>query len=135
MGNHFCRAQLFHPDYQQPLYRSNIKLEENELPIFECCTGIGYLLLTTKYLVVELQEQLQKVQIEKIMYQPKQQEIIKRKNNRYKYIEYDFYSLITDDNRLITYAVDTANELILDKCLTDISWMVEKFRKVHISKK
>lgn len=132
MGKHFSRSQLFHPDFYN-LYKPNIRLDEDELPIFECSTAIGYVLLTTKYLLVELQEQVHKVEIEKIVYQSRQTEIHERKNKRHRYLEYDFYSLATTDEQLITYAVSIGYELILDKCLADVVWMVEKFRKVHLS--
>lgn len=133
MGNHFCRGQLFHPDFQQPLYNSEVELEVDELPIVECCMAVGYVVLTTKHLFVKLQEQQCKVEIEKIYYQSKQEEILVRKQNRHRYIEYDFYSLATTDGQLITYVVDIGFELILDKCLSDMAWMVEKFRKVHLN--
>lgn len=132
MGKHFSRSQLFHPDFYN-LYKPNIRFDEDELPIFECSTTIGYLLLTTKYLFVELQEQSHKIEVEKIVYQSRQAEILKRISQRHGYMEYDFYSLATTDEQLITYAVSIGYELILDKCLADVAWMVEKFRKVHLS--
>lgn len=133
MGNHFSRGQLFHPDFQQPLYSSEVVLETDELPVVECSTAVGYVVLTTKHLFVKLQEQQCKVEIEKINYQSKQEEILTRKQNRHRYVEYDFYSLATSEGQLITYAVSIGFELILDKCLSDTAWMVEKFRKVHLN--
>lgn len=135
MGNHFSRGQLFHPDFQQPLYCSKVVLELDELPVVECSTALGYIVLTTKHLFVKLQEQQHKVEIEKIVYQSKQKEILARKQNRHRYIEYDFYSLATKDGQQITYAVSIGFEQILDKCLSDMVWMVEKFRKAHNSGK
>lgn len=135
MGNHFSRSQLFHPDFQQPLYSTEVVMETDELPVVECCTAVGYIVLTTKHLYVKLQEQCHKVEVEKINYQSKQEEILARKLNRHRYMEYDFYSLATSDGQLITYAVNIGFELILDKCLSDMVWMVEKFRKAHNSGK
>ena len=135
MGNHFSRSQLFHPNFQQPLYSTKVVLEVDELPVVECCTAVGYIVLTTKHLFVKLQEQRYKIEVEKINYQSRQEEILSRKLNRHRYMEYDFYSLATTDGLLINYAVSIGFELILDKCLSDMVWMVEKFRKIHISDK
>lgn len=129
-GNKFSRSQIFHPDFYR-LYKDNIELEANELPIFESCTRIGYILLTTKHLFVELQDQSHKIEIEKVIYESQVNKILERQSKRNRYMEYEFYSLITTDDVIITYAIDINSELLLDKCLSDVAWMVNKYRNIH----
>lgn len=92
-SQHFSKSQLFHPDFQKTMQLPYLILEENELPIFECVTRNGYVLLTTHYFYSKLNDVESKVEIENILYESRREEILKRKTERQHYHEVEYYSL------------------------------------------
>ena len=106
-----------------------IKLNENELPIFECSGDAGnYLLLTTSYFYSFCDNTEHKVKIEIIDYVDQTENIQNERKTRTVYCEYIKKEIKIIDGKSVPYYIEIGlSELILNKCLVDIVWMCNKF--------
>lgn len=128
---------LFSENGKYELLNSKIKLQENEIPIFESYTNQGYLLITTSSLYSELKVKMDDtiynrnyfIPIEEIKYTGNILDIIDERKQRTIYQEEIIKHINTINGESVEIVIQTGiDECILHEVLTQLTWLCNKYR-------
>lgn len=119
------------------LQKSEIKLQEGEIPIFESYTFQGYLLITTSHLYSQVKEKMEDtiynrsyfISIENIKYTGDLSDIIRERKERTVYQEEIIKHIDTINGDSVEVVIRTGiEEHVLHEVLTQIVWLSNKYR-------
>ena len=128
LNNWYRPTKLYGPGITYTDFK--VKLNENELPIFECSGDAdNYLLLTTSYFYSFCDNKEHKVKIENIVYIDQTENIQNERKTRTTYIEQIKKEIKNIHGESIPFYIEIGlSELMLNKCLVELVWMCNKFK-------